>query len=267
VIALWGVLAATAIAVLHSELALFSRVPRRALRVLMYHRVAGAADRATVPAAVLERHIAWLRASGYALVRLSDVIRHVTDGAPLPERPVLLTFDDGTADAHEVLLPLLRRLAAPAAVFVVPAFAGSARAYDGETRRFASAEQLRELAAAGVELGLHTFEHRDLSRASPQEAAEDVARCVDWLRDAGVPFAPALAYPYGAYPRKEPRARAAFVEALGRAGVRVAFRIGNRVNALPLSAPLELQRSEIRGDEPFWAFRWKVRRGRRKGFA
>jgi peptidoglycan/xylan/chitin deacetylase (PgdA/CDA1 family) len=267
VIVLWGVLAAIALAVLHSELALFSPVPRRALRILMYHRVAGAADRATVPAALLERHIAWLRASGYALVRLSDIVRHVTEGTPLPERPVLLTFDDGTVDVHEELLPLLRRLGAPAAVFVVPAFAGSARAYDGQTRRFASVEQLRELAVAGIELGLHTFEHRDLSGLSPQETAEDVARCVRRLRDARVPFEPALAYPYGAYPRKDARARAAFLDALRGAGLHVAFRIGNRVNALPLSAPLELQRSEIRGDEPFWTFRWKVWRGRRKGFA
>lgn len=260
-----GVLAAVALA--HAELAILTRVPRAALRVLMYHRVGAAPDRATVTPEQLEVQITSLRARGHALVRLRDVIRHVTEGTPLPANPVLLTFDDGTADAHDVLLPLLRRLDAPAAVFVVPGFAGGSRVYDGAERRFASAAELRALAAGGVEVGLHTFEHVDLSACRPEDVAADVARCTRWLEDAGVPFQPALAFPFGAYPRKDPARLAAFLAALRGAGIAVAFRIGNRVNALPVRSPLELQRTEVRGDDPGWAFAWKVRRGRRKGFA
>ncbi len=258
---------ALALAILHLELALFTRVPARALRVLMYHRVSErAADRGTVPAAALERQIGWLRARAYALVRLEDVVAHARGGAPLPERAVLLTFDDGTADALDLLLPVLRRTAAPAAVFVVPGFAGSERRYDGALRRFLSAGEMRVLAGAGVAIGLHTFEHANLARLSPEEVERDVARCLDWLRAAEVPHAPALAFPYGAFPREE-RARGAFAEALRRAGVEVGFRIGNRVNSVPLRAPLEIQRTEVRGDEPFWMFAWKVWRGRRRAFA
>jgi peptidoglycan/xylan/chitin deacetylase (PgdA/CDA1 family) len=268
---LWLALGAIAAGVaLHVELALFTPVPRRALRVLMYHRVAQAGragDRSTVTAAALERQIAWLRARGYTLVSLGDVVRHARDGAPLPDRAVLLSFDDGTDDAHDVLLPLLRRLAAPAAVFVVPGFAGTERPYDGATRRFASASQLRALAEGGVGIGLHTFEHVNLSTMSPEEVAGDVARCARWLDEASVPFEPALAYPYGAYPRKDPTARRALLEALRGAGVQVAFRIGNRVNSLPLDDVLEVQRTEIRGDERPLTFGWKVWKGRRRAFA
>lgn len=264
----WAAVALVALAaVLHLELALFTPAPRQALRVLMYHRLAGAPDRSTVPAAVLDRQLSWLRARGYALVSLRDVVRHVSDGTPLPPRPVLLTFDDGTADAHDDLLPVLRRHGVPAAVFVVPALVGETRPYDGAPRRFASADQLRALAGAGIDVGLHSFEHVDLSRLSPAEVAEDVRRCAGWLERAGVPWQPALAFPFGAYPRKDPAAREAFLAALAGAGVRVAFRIGNRVNRLPLASPLEVQRTEVRGDEPFWVFAWKVWRGRRRGFA
>ncbi|HET9551482.1 MAG TPA: polysaccharide deacetylase family protein [Anaeromyxobacteraceae bacterium] len=269
-ILLWLALAAAAAgAALHAGLALFTPVPRRALRVLMYHRVAegGAGDRATVTAAALERQIGWLRARGHALVSLRDVVRHAREGAPLPDRAVLLTFDDGTADAYEVLLPVLRRLGAPAALFVVPGFAGTERPYDGATRRFASAAELRALAEAGVGIGLHTFEHVDLSSVPPEQAAADVARCARWLDEAGVPWEPALAYPYGAYPRKDAAARRALLEALRGAGVAVAFRIGNRVNALPLARRLEVQRTEVRGDEGLVAFGWKVWKGRRRAFA
>lgn len=262
-----GVATLVAVAVAHAELAILTRAPRGALRVLMYHRVGAAPDRSTVTPEQLEAQIRWLRARGHALVRLQDVVRHVSEGAPLPARPVLLTFDDGTADAHDALLPLLSRLDAPAAVFVVPGFAGATRPYDGVERRFAGAAELRALAAAGVEVGLHTFAHTDLSTLRPDEVAADVARCTRWLAEAGVPFQPALAFPFGAYPRKDPERRAAFLAALRGAGIAAAFRIGNRVNALPVRSPLELQRTEVRGDDPPWAFGWKVRRGRRKGFA
>jgi hypothetical protein len=50
------------------------------------------------------------------------------------------------------------------------------------------------------------------------------------------------------------------------ADVVAAFRIGNRVNGLPLGRPLEIQRTEIRGDESFATFAWKVRTGRLRGF-
>lgn len=255
------------LAILHLELALLTRAPPRALRVLMYHRVSErAADRATVTADALERQIGWLRARGYALVRLEDVVAHAARGEPLPERAVLLSFDDGTADARDVLLPVLRRTGAPAALFVVPGFAGSEREYDGAIRRFLSAGEMRELAAAGVGIGLHTFEHANLAALAPPEVERDVARCRRWLEAEGVPYAPALAFPYGAFPRAQ-LARGAFAEALRRAGIAAAFRIGNRVNALPLERPLEVQRTEIRGDEPFWIFAWKVWKGRRRAFA
>jgi peptidoglycan/xylan/chitin deacetylase (PgdA/CDA1 family) len=258
--------AAAILLVLHARLAILTPVPRRGLRVLMYHRVDDAPSRGAVTAAQLERQIGWLRAEGYALVRLADVVRHVRERAPLPPAPVLLTFDDGTADAAERLLPLLSRLGAPAAVFAVPGFSGTTRPYDGATVRFASAEELRALAAGGIEVGLHTFEHRSLSLATPAEAAADAARCARWLEEERVPYQPALAFPYGAYPRKDPARRAEFLAALASAGVAAAFRIGNRVNPLPLGAPLEIQRTEIRGDEPFGAFARRVRRGRLRGW-
>jgi hypothetical protein len=86
------------------------------------------------------------------------------------------------------------------------------------------------------------------------------------MKCEGVPFQPALAHPYGAYPRKDPARREEFLAAVRRAGVEAAFRIGNKVNRLPLRAPLEIHRTDIQGDEPFWVFAWKLRTGRRKAF-
>ena len=50
--------------------------------------------------------------------------------------------------------------------------------------------------------------------------------------------------------------------ALRECGVRLAFRIGNRINRLPLADPFEIQRLSVRGDESFGAFQRRIRWGR-----
>jgi peptidoglycan/xylan/chitin deacetylase (PgdA/CDA1 family) len=259
-----------ALLVLHLELNLFGRAPRRALRVLMYHRIGDHPGRDTVAAAELDRQIGWLAAHGYDFVRLSDVVAHRRGAplpAPLPKKPVLLTFDDGTRDHFEELLPILRRRGVPAALFVVPGFAGQELDYGGRRTPFASVEMLRELVEAGAQLGLHTYSHRDLAAASPAEVEEELRRSFEFFAAHRLPVEPALAYPFGAYPRREPAERQAFFAALRRAGVELAFRIGNRVNPLPLATDFEVQRTGVRRSDRLWSFAIKVRKGRRKAFA
>jgi len=249
---------------LHFELSLFTPLPRRALRVLMYHRVTeGKGERYAVPAPVLRRQLAWLSRRGHRLVSLGELVRAVEGGPALPDRAVLLTFDDGTVDALEVLRPLLLEGGARGAVFAVPGWAGTEQELGGRRCRILDAAGLRALAPA-LEVALHGHAHRDLGKLSPAEVEEELRLAKAWLAREGVPALHALAFPYGAYPRKDPSRRAEFLEAVRRAGVRVAFRIGNRVNPLPLRSPLEIRRTEIRGDEPFWVFAWKVRTGRRR---
>jgi peptidoglycan/xylan/chitin deacetylase (PgdA/CDA1 family) len=223
----------------------------------------GPGDRFTLPVEVLRRQIEWMRRRGYALVRLPQVVASLRGGEPLPDRAVLLTFDDGTADALEVLAPLLDELGVRGALFAVPGWAGTVREQGSRRDRILDAAGLRAVART-LDVGLHGHTHRDLRTLTPAEVESELCEAAAWLRREGVPFQPALAYPYGAYPRKDPTRRAAFLEAVRRAGVEVAFRIGNRVNPLPLRAPLEVFRTEIQGDEPFWAFAWKLRTGRRR---
>jgi peptidoglycan/xylan/chitin deacetylase (PgdA/CDA1 family) len=253
-------------AALHLQLALFTRLPRQALRVLMYHRVtAGPGARYDLPVPILRRQIEWLRARGYVLVSLRQVLDALDGGPALPGRAVLLTFDDGTEDALEHVHPLLAELGARGALFVIPGWAGAVHEEGGRTQRYLGAVGLKAVAGS-LDIGLHGHEHRDLGALAPAEVEAELRRAAAWLEREGVPHLPALAYPYGAYPRKDRARLEPFREAVHRAGVRIAFRIGNRVNPLPLRAPLEILRTEIRGDEPFWVFRWKVRTGRRTAF-
>jgi peptidoglycan/xylan/chitin deacetylase (PgdA/CDA1 family) len=256
-----------AIAVLHLELNLLAPSRRGGLRVLMYHRVGDHPGRDTVTAADLDRQIAWLKAQGHGFVGLSDLIAHRAHGARLPDRPVLLTFDDGTRDHFEELLPILQRHRVPAGLFVVASFVGREMEYAGRPTPFLDASMLRALSRAGVQIGLHSFTHRSLATLALEDVKRELAESFAFFAEQGISVEPVLAYPFGAYPRSPASVREAFFATLRRSGVKLAFRIGNRVNYLPLGTDFEITRIGVRRADRMWSFAIKVRKGRRKALA
>ena len=234
---------------------------RRGLRVLMYHKTSLAtADEQTVTAAQLERQLLWLHDRGFKFVTVADVLR----GA-LPEWPVLVTFDDAYVDTFEIAAPVLRDLKVPAVVFVPTAFVGQTSSWDADARPLMNAQQLQTLAAGGFEIGLHSHHHENYARyLTAAQVAEDVRASLATLRELGITPIPALAYPYGGRPRNW-TALWAMKNELWENGVRLAFRVGNRINEMPPLDPLEIQRLSVRGDRSFASFQRKIRWGRLLG--
>jgi hypothetical protein len=88
------------------------------LAVLAYERVDGGAQ--SLPPERLAEHFEALRAAGFHPVSLAQVRDAYRGGAPLPERPILITFDGGHLSTYEAADPLLRRLKWPAVMFLDP---------------------------------------------------------------------------------------------------------------------------------------------------
>ncbi len=228
----------------------------------MYHRVAvDETAPLTVSVAQLEAQLRWLRAQGFAPISVADVVAAAEHQRALPAQSFLVTFDDGYVDTFELAQPVLQRLGLRAAVFVPGAFVGGTSAWDRDAQPLMDAGQLRALAAEGWEIGLHSHTHRNFRTLTAAAIAADVRENFSTLRSLGLVPVSALAYPYGGRPRAAPD-RAAMQTALREAGVRLAFRIGNRVNALPLRAPFEINRLGVRGDRSFAAFQRQIRWGR-----
>ena len=244
-------------AVIHTDDAPMRWFVRRGLRVLMYHKVSSAAeDEHTVSVARLERQLRWLHEEKFRFTTIESMLRGV-----LPDRPVLVTFDDAYVDAFELARPVLRALGVPAAVFVPTAFIGQTSSWDRDARPLMDASQLRTLAADGFELALHSHRHENYAGLTAAQVTADVREGFSRLQQLGLTSMPALAYPYGGRPRGAV-ARSAMQAALRECGVTLAFRVGNRVNGLPLADPLEIQRLSVRGDESFGAFQRKVAWGK-----
>src|SRR2546422_7333052 len=108
--------------------------------------------------------LALLRAAGFRFVTMAELARAAAGGPP-PPGLAAITFDDGMRNNHEVALPILQELGIPATVYVTIGFIGGASPWiaAGGDGAMMTAEQLRELAGAGWELGAHTMTHPDMS--------------------------------------------------------------------------------------------------------
>lgn len=103
----------------------------RALPVLMYHHVSPAPGLVTVHPDTFRAQLAWLAGRGYRSVGCADLAAFLA-GAPLAEKSVLLTFDDGYLDNYVHAHPLLAEFGLRAAIFLVTGWLG-----EGPTRRHA----------------------------------------------------------------------------------------------------------------------------------
>ena len=154
--------------------------------VLLYHRFGDPAERYQVPYWSFEQQLDWLQANGYTTVTLAEVYDYMAGIGELPARPVVITFDDGSASQWGAALGLEAR--GMRGVFFITT--SQPRLSDG---------QLRQLAAAGHEIDALTLSHADLTAISDaQLRAElrDARATLQAITGQPVDF---LAYPYGAY--------------------------------------------------------------------
>lgn len=187
------------------------------LPILMYHDVKESKPgKDSVTPAELEGDLCWLRSNGYTPVTLRQVIAYVYEGAALPEKPVVLSFDDGLRSVYTTTAPILARYDAPFVLAPIGRSADEFSALPDENPRYAHATwaQLRELTQSGqVEIQNHSYDlHHDsggvlgCARRSGESGAdyalrlaEDVMKMQDRVYAELGTSPTAFVYPYGKY--------------------------------------------------------------------
>ena len=134
-----------------------------AVPILMYHGVLKDSNRwnaYVISPAELESDLKYLRQAGYTTIGIADLIAYVYDSAPLPEKPVLLTFDDGYLNNYVYAYPLLQKYEMKAVLSVIGIHSDYYTANPDDNAIYAHVnwQQVREMAASGrVEIENHSY--------------------------------------------------------------------------------------------------------------
>lgn len=169
--------------------------------VLMYHSVSPYQQDpylVTVSPPRFEQQLRWLRRRGLKGVSVGELLsaRRAGGGRHL----VGLTFDDGYADFGEYAVPILQRYGFTGTVFAIAGRLGQDNAWDAEGPRkpLMTADQLRAVAAAGMEIGSHGMRHVSLREvADPASLADEVAGSRERLQKLTGAEVAGFCYPYG----------------------------------------------------------------------
>lgn len=131
--------------------------------ILMYHHVSKIPPDAdvyrqdlTVSPEAFDAQLQYLDEAGYHPITLTDLYLNITEGYPLPEKPVVLTFDDGYRDAYEVVFPKLLDYGFPATFFVL------ATPAHHESEDYLTWAQMAEMSETGMSIQAHGRDHVDL---------------------------------------------------------------------------------------------------------
>ena len=174
---------------------------RRLVPILTYHSVSDDPPepirRWSVTPARLRAHLTALRHTGFTGLTVTGLLACYRGERELPERPVVLTFDDGYEDFLLEALPVLDDAGFPSTLYASSGLLRDERSAADRPGRMLDWRQLGEVAGAGVEIGAHSHTHRELDVLSGREAAWEVAHSGQRLRDElGLPIR-TFAYPYG----------------------------------------------------------------------
>jgi peptidoglycan/xylan/chitin deacetylase (PgdA/CDA1 family) len=196
-------------------------------RILFYHRVADEHPNDwTISTRTFAEQLRWLR-SRYDLVSLEEAQTRIASGQNRWPT-ACVTFDDGYADNMRFAVPLLLKHRVPFTYFVSTSHVLGGRPFPHDVRAGLplcpnSPAQLRQLAAAGVEIGAHTRRHVDLGGDLAVDILfDEIARCKWELENAIGRHVRYFAFPYGQHENLSGNAFRVAFEA-GYAGVCSAY--------------------------------------------
>ena len=158
--------------------------------VLNYHRIdSGIRHSLVVPPEEFKKQMQYLHNEGYHSITLDELYDYVTKGTELPDKPVLITFDDGYIDNYQHAMPILKEYNMKATLFMISGSVGE--------NRFVGLEQLKEMQANGIDIQSHTVNHKDLRHMSLQQARDELVSSKAVLEDSMKHPVGYIAYPGG----------------------------------------------------------------------
>ena len=155
--------------------------------------------------------------SGYNTILPDQLYAYLNEGAKLPSKPIMLTFDDTVLDQYTVVNPTLKKYGFKAAYFIMTVSIGK----KGKFVNYMSAEQIKTLADEGNTIGSHTYDHKNFKKYEGKDWEEQLDKPTKKLEEITGKKIEYFAYPFGLW-------NAAGIPELKKRGFKMAFSLADK---------------------------------------
>ena len=172
-------------------------IARKEVPVLCYHQIRdwSASDSKSskdyiIPVNAFKEHIKMLADSGYHTILPNQYYNYLTTGAALPEKPVMLTFDDTDDDQFTIAAPEMKKYGFKGVFFIMTVSINRPK--------YMTREQIKQLSDEGHVVSSHTWDHHNVKKyATEQDWATQIEKPKKQIEELTGKQADDFAYPFG----------------------------------------------------------------------
>lgn len=193
---------------------------RKEVPVLCYHQIrdykesdSKVARAYIVPSNIFREQMKALADSGYQSILPDQLYDYLLYGTPLPQKPVMITFDDTRLDQYTEALPVLEEHGFKAAFFIMTVSLGRPG--------YMSREQVAGLASKGHSIGSHTWDHQNVKKYQGDDWVTQIEKPSRQLQEITGQPTEYFAYPFGLW---NPPA----IPELKKRGLKMAFQLADK---------------------------------------
>ena len=166
--------------------------------ILTYHKITERREFGinTVHPASFENQMRSLREAGYQTVTFDDISK-----GTIPDKAIIITFDDGYTSVYDKAFPILKSLDFKAVVFIISGYIGRENTWDanlaGITFSHLDASQIKLLSQENFEIGSHGVSHRALPYLREPQIVYELEKSREELSGLIEKPVRTIAYPFG----------------------------------------------------------------------
>lgn len=172
---------------------------RKQVPILCYHQIRNWTEKDgkvgkdyITPIETFKSHIKMLADSGYNTILPDQLYAYLNEGKPLPEKPVMITFDDTGRDQYTVAAPELKKYGFKAVYFIMTVSIGKKGLIS-----YMSKDEIKELSDAGNVIGSHTYDHKNVKKYAGNDWVEQIEKPSKKLEEITGKKIEYFAYPFG----------------------------------------------------------------------
>ena len=170
--------------------------------ILTYHSIDDSGSVISTSPPVFQAQMKFLKESNFNVISLNTLVKSSDENKPLPEKSIILTFDDGFQNFYTEAYPILNKYDFTATVFLITDHCGKLNDWTGnlatlEYRKLMNWRDIKELSSQGIVFGAHSKTHPDLTKISIIDAKREMTESKLVIENQLGIKVTDFAYPYG----------------------------------------------------------------------